>query len=190
MIIDMLSNIIGNYIFSNCFVAESDKEKIIYALKAILGESIKIIILILVFSIIHRFKFFVFSMSILLSIRTFAGGVHLKTFNECLLFSMVVFIITSLISPMIPKTYNEIYYVIAILDTLSVYFKSPCPSKKRPIKNFNRILSLKIISVIFTIIWFEVLFFYIDDVSLFNCGLATITIQSLQLIFSHKEVSV
>lgn len=188
MIIDTLSNMIGIYIFSNCSINESDKEKVIYALKAILGEALKITILILIFLILHRIKFFIFSILILMSIRTFSGGIHLKTFAQCLLFSIFVFIITSLISPMIPKTYNEIYYVIAIFDILSVSIKSPCPSKKRPIKNFNRLIYLKILSIFFAIVWLGILFFYVADISLFNCGLTTITIQSVQLILSRKEV--
>ncbi|NMM61774.1 accessory gene regulator B family protein [Clostridium sp. P21] len=188
MIIDILSNMIGDYISSNCSISQSDKEKAIYALKAILGEVIKIIILILLFYILHRVKFFIFSLVILISIRTFSGGIHLKTFNQCLLFSAFIFIITSLVAPIMPKTYSEIYYGIAILDILSVAVKSPCPSPKRPIKNFNRLIRLKILSIFFTIIWLGILFFYITDTFLFNCGLATITIQSIQLILSHREV--
>jgi accessory gene regulator B len=187
MIIDMLSDVIGNYISSNCFINESDREKIIYALKSILSESLKVIILILIFFVLHRVKFFIFSISILISIRIFAGGIHLKTFNQCLLFSIFIFLITSLILPMLPKTYNEIYYGIAILDVLMICIKSPCPSKKRPIKNFNRLICLKVLSVFFTIVWLEILFFYTTESSLFNCGLSTITIQSFQLIISHRR---
>lgn len=36
MIINSMSTIIGNYIISNCSIDESNKEKVIYALKAVL----------------------------------------------------------------------------------------------------------------------------------------------------------
>lgn len=188
MIVNMLSNIIGNYIFSNCSINELDKEKVIYALNAILGELIKIIILIIIFLSLHRIKFFIFSLSVLISIRIFAGGIHLKTFAQCLLFSIFIFVITALISPMIPKICNKMYYGIAILDILSIFIKSPCPSQKRPIKNFNRLICLKTLSIFFTIVWLGILFFYINDISLFNCGLATITVQSIQLTLVRREV--
>ncbi|AKN34160.1 hypothetical protein Ccar_11850 [Clostridium carboxidivorans P7] len=186
--IESISNIIGNYIISNCSIDESNKENVIYALEAILGELFKIIVLLLIFLILHKSKFFIFSLLILISIRIFSGGIHLKTFNQCLLFSAFVFILTALISPSIPKMNSGIYYGIAIFDILSISIKSPCPNKKRPIKNFNRFIYLKILSIFFTILWIWTLFFYITDDSLFNCGLATITVQSIQLVLSKKEV--
>lgn len=187
MIIDKISNKLGICICSNCSTSKSDEEKVIYALNAILGEIVKLTILIIIFLILHKVKFFIFSVSILMSVRIFAGGIHLKKFAPCLLFSIFVFAITSLISPILPRLHNQIYYIVAILNILLISIRSPCPNKKRPIKNFNRLLYLKVSSIFFTILWLGILFFYINDISLFNCGLSTITIQSVQLLLANKE---
>lgn len=55
-----------------------DLEKINYALVTILNEIFKGIILIILFIIVGKLNYFLFSMLILISIRTFSGGFHAK----------------------------------------------------------------------------------------------------------------
>nr|WP_207651895.1 accessory gene regulator B family protein [Clostridium acidisoli] len=184
ILLSNVSKLICSYINNNCEISDKDNEKINYAIIAILSESVKFIFLFFLFFILHRLKFFIFSLIILMSIRNFSGGLHFKTFNKCLLFSVTVFIMTSLLAPMIPRLPNLIYYFFCFISVLIIFIKSPCTSPKRPIRNNKKKYRLKVISTISSIICLILLVVVRNNNSLVNCGFVTILIQAIQLILA------
>ncbi|WP_315080657.1 accessory gene regulator B family protein [uncultured Clostridium sp.] len=181
---------ITDYIQKNGNITNiDDLEKINYSLQAIFNESFKIVILIILFSILGKINYFLFSILILFSIRIFAGGYHCNTNMKCLLFSILLFLITCLISPILPKINNLIYYIISLLSIFIVILKSPYPNKNRSIKNKKRKQIFKIISTFFTMLWSCILLFYIKDITYLNCGFLTIILQVIQLISIQKGIN-
>ncbi len=180
---------ITDYIQMNSNIKNTDDlEKINYSLQAILNESFKIVILIILFYIFGKINYFIFSILILFSIRIFTGGYHCSTTLRCLLFSILLFLITCLIGPILPSVNSLIYYIIALLSTFIVIFKSPYPNKNRPIRNRKRKWIFKMISTFFTVFWVCILLFYIKDITYFNCGFLTIVLQVMQLVYVRKGV--
>src|SRR3712207_425757 len=121
---------IPNYIKLNGNIKDQrDLDRINYSLQVILGDLLKIIILICMFLSLSRIKYFLFSLLILSSMRTFLGGYHCKTFTTCFCFSLVFFLITSFVGPMIPKLSNNIYYIISLINILIVVLYAPFPNR-------------------------------------------------------------
>lgn len=181
---------ITSYIEKNSDIKSTDDlEKINYSLQAIFNELFKTAILLLLFLILGRVSYFLFSVMILFSIRIFSGGYHCNTTIKCLLCSTLLFLGTCLIAPILPKINISIYYIAGLLSIFIVALKSPYPNKKRPIRNKKRRSTLKIISTFFTIFWVCILLFYIKDTSYLNCGFITIILQVIQLIQMKKGVN-
>lgn len=177
------------YIKNNSnFINNDEFEQIQYALATILNEVFKIIILILLFSIIGNFNCILFSMIILLSIRLFSGGLHAKTLLGCLIWTSLFFTLTTIIAPLLPKLSSSMYYLLSLLSLLVIIIKAPYPNSKRPIKKKKRMMYLKILAIFFSIFWTYILLFYITASTYLNCGIATILLQSLQLLYTKKEV--
>ncbi|MCY6355222.1 accessory gene regulator ArgB-like protein [Clostridium sp. ZS2-4] len=186
--INTLSSKITGYIEKNSNIHDTDNlAKINYALQAVLGETFKIVILISLFLIIGRINYLLFSMAILFTTRIFLGGYHCNTTMSCLFASIIMFLITSLVGPLLPKLNILIYYLAAILSVLIVIFNAPFPNKYRPIKNQKRKQTLKYLSTFFTISWSIILLFYVKDTAYLNCGFLTIILEIIQVIPTRKE---
>lgn len=176
------------YIVNNSkFNKLEECEQIQYALTTILNEFFKIIILIILFGAIGKLNYLLFSMIILLSIRLFSGGIHAKTLLSCLVWTILLFTVTSFIAPQLPKFNPVIYWIVSLFNLVVIIVRAPYPNTKRPIKNKKRKSYLKVIAISFSIIWTYVLLFYINKSAYLNCGIATIILQSSQLIYIKKE---
>lgn len=186
--ISILSNKITLYIKENSNIkADEDLEKITYALQAIIGETFKITVLICLFLTLGKINYFLFSIMILFTLRTFVGGYHCDTTLECLLYSTILFLITSLIGPMLPIFNILFYYSISALSILIVTIYAPFFNKKRPIKSKKRRWIIKLISIFVTIFWLSILLFYINSSPYLNCGFLTIILVVIQFLLTRKE---
>jgi len=174
------------YICRNSELKENDAEKIQYALTAIFNDLSKFIVLLILFSLIGKERYFIFSSIILLSIRGFSGGVHFDTTIKCFAFTALIFIITSIIAPFYFRTFYVVYYIVAALSLLIITIKSPSPSVNRPIRSEKRRQRLKVLATLFTAAWVVVLFYCVKDVELFNCGLSAIVLQAIQLLIPKR----
>lgn len=190
----MLKNLscrLTSYIENNSDIKSNDDlEKINYSIQAILNEIFKVTILIILFLSLGKINYFLFSMIILLSIRIFSGGYHADTTVKCLFWTTLFFLITSLAAPMLPKLDIFIYNTIFLLSIIIVYFKSPYPNSKRPVKNKKRRWHLKLISIFFITFWIVILLFFTNNTEYLNCDFITILLQILQLIPMKKGASV
>lgn len=186
--INEVSSKITNYIENNSGIGDTNSlDRINYALQAILGDLFKFLILSTIFLILGKINFFLFSMIILFSSRIFIGGYHCKSITSCLLTSLILFLITSLIGPMLPRFYTSVYYTVLLLSFLIVIFNAPFPNIKRPIKCKKRRQTLKILSIFSLIFWTTILLFIIDDTTYLNCGFLTIILEVIQIFFLRKE---
>ncbi|MBC2581414.1 accessory gene regulator B family protein [Clostridium sp. DJ247] len=157
-------------------------EKINYILIVILGESFKLLVLLLIFKLLGKLVIFLFSLLILFCIRTYSGGIHFEKSYNCLFSSIIFFLITCLLPEYIPNLPSAYYYTIAIFCIIIVAVASPKPSSYRPIKNPKKRRNFKIISILSIIIWLYILLFHVKNLYFLNCGLLTIMLQSIQLI--------
>ncbi|MBZ9626338.1 accessory gene regulator B family protein [Clostridium sp. FP2] len=186
--ISILSNKMTLYIKENSNIkTDEDLEKINYALQAVIGETFKIAILISLFLILGKINYLLFSMMILFTLRSFVGGYHCDTTLKCLLYSTILFLITSLIGPLLPIFNVLFYYTISALSIFIVAIYAPFLNKKRPIKSKKRRWIIKLISIFVTIFWFSILLFYINSSTYLNCGFLTIILEVIQFLLTRKE---
>ncbi|MCY6354453.1 accessory gene regulator ArgB-like protein [Clostridium sp. ZS2-4] len=183
-----LTNKVTNFIKQNSNIKNTDDlEKINYALQAILNEVFKIIIIITLFFFIGTLNYLLFSMVILFSIRIFSGGLHANTSLKCLIWSTLFFTITSVIGPLLPELNSLFYYILGLLNILIITVKSPYPNAKRSAKNKKRRCILKIIAIFSTIVWTIIILFYLNDKYYLNCGIITISLISIQLLYNKNN---
>ena len=75
----------GKYSYEQC-------ERMRYALKVMLNEIEKIILLGIIFALLGEYKVFLLSLCVILSIRFTMGGMHRRTFWGCFFFSFGFFL--------------------------------------------------------------------------------------------------
>lgn len=108
--ISILSDKITLYIKENSNIkTDDDLEKINYALQAVISETFKITVILGLFLVLGKINYLLFSMVILFTIRTLVGGYHCDTTLKCLICSTIIFLVASLIGPMLPL-FNVLFY--------------------------------------------------------------------------------
>jgi accessory gene regulator B len=165
-----------------------DRAKIQYGLNILLSEGFKIISLILIFLIINYENYFYFSLLILMTIRPFAGGVHIKGALNCLLLTILIFLFTSVIGTSTPKLHIAYYLSASILSLLILLVRAPICSVQRPIKDSKKKLYYKITAILATLIW-SIVLLCLKSPSYVNCGFSTILLQNIQLVLVKKPKS-
>jgi accessory gene regulator B len=185
--IELVSEKLTNYISSNSDINASEIPKINFAIKSILSESSKFIIMFIIFFMLGTEKYFLLSFIILCPIRAYSGGIHFYTYKACLAFSMLVFFITSYLTPIYLGLVSiYIYLPLSILSLLIIYMKSPQVSKyRKKMKRYNNhkmILRSKLISTFLTLLFLCISFLLFENVLYKNCVIITIFIQAFQLI--------
>ena len=99
MSLDYLINLFAYKIYKEKILSHSDIRKMRYGMTVISHEMIKIILLFISFKLIAYLDLFLFSFFILMSIRTFSGGLHFESSLICFIFSFAFFLLTVVILP-------------------------------------------------------------------------------------------
>lgn len=183
--IDKLSLQLTSFICTEAYNNTKDKARIQYGLNVLLSEGIKIVFLVLFFNIIHNQQYFYFSLLILLSIRVFAGGVHVKGTLNCLILTTLLFICTSVLTPLMPRLPTVYYLLVGIVSFIIVLIRAPICSVRRPIKDNKKKLQYKFTAALSVALWIIILF-YFKSTPYINCGFSTILIQNIQLVLVKK----
>ena len=182
--IKYLSTLISEYLRkNNSSLTKKDLLKIKYSLQVVLSELIKFIILFLIFLKINEIPLFLLSFIILISIRPFLGGIHCKTFNVCLIFSIIHFIIVLLFSKLFPKVSVVFFVIFFVISFIVVLIYAPCRNVKRPLKNKN---ILKVLSLISLTFW-GILFLKLSCVQICNCIFVSMMLQIIQVIILNMK---
>lgn len=185
MLLDRMVNAFESSVREKNLLSETDIEKMTYGLHVILGECTKLIILGVFFLIFDRFLEFILAFIILVSIRTHSGGLHFYTWTKCFLFSFTFFVLAILVLPRFTFL-NQIGFFIffVALSSIITAIYAPKTSKYRPLTKRKYILKSKFLALLFTFIWFTLLFIFFLDSTLFSIGIWIITLQNTQLLLS------
>ena len=141
----MLAEQYGKYSYEQC-------ERMRYALKVMLNEIEKIILLGIIFALLGEYKVFLLSLCVILSIRFTMGGMHRRTFWGCFFFSFGFFLFVIIIA----KSFfisKEILTSLYIIYVIYILLRAPIPSKVRPIPSEARRKKLKRYSILVVSIW-------------------------------------
>ena len=183
--IDKLALKLTSFICTEAYNNTKDRARIQYGLSILLSEGFKIVFLILFFNVIHVQKYFYFSLLILLPIRVFAGGIHVKGTLNCLLLTILMFVCTSVLAPLMPRLPSVYYLLMGIASFVIVLVRAPICSVRRPIKDNKKKLQYKFTAALFVASWTIILMF-LEITPYVNCGFSTILIQNIQLLLVKK----
>lgn len=184
-IIDKLALNFTSLICVDAYDNAKDRAKIQYGLTILLSEGFKIVFLVSFFYIIHNEKYFYYSLFVLLSTRVFAGGIHLKGTLNCLFLTTLLFSITSILAPSLPRFSNTLYLLIGSACFFIVLIRAPICSVRRPIKEKRKKLQYKFFAASAITIWTIVLLLQ-ESTPYLNCGFSTILAQTIQLLLVKK----
>jgi accessory gene regulator B len=186
--VERLAIQLTSFICTEAYNNPRDKAKIQYGLSILLSEGFKVIFLIVFFNVIHNQNYFYFSLGIMLTIRIFSGGVHVKGTLNCLLITTLLFIFTSVLAPLMPRFHTAYYLLVGAASLVILLIRAPICSIRRPIKDNKKKLQYKITSSLAAAIWIFILL-CLESTSYVNCGFSTILAQSIQLVLVEKPSS-
>ena len=189
--IELVSEKLTNYISTNSDINASEIPKINFAIKSILSESSKFIIMFIIFFMLGTENYFLLSFIILSSIRIYSGGIHFYTYTSCLIFSFAILFINSYLTPLYIGVLDVYTYLfLSVLSLLIIYIKSPQVSKfRKKHKKYNNskmILRSKLISTLVTLFFLCISFLLFRNTLYMSCSIITILVQSIQLIPASK----
>ena len=132
--------------------SDEDIEKLSYGLEGIYLTITKLIIIFALALLLNIFKEIIFLLIIFNIIRYFGFGIHAKKSSECLITSLILFIIL----PFAFLTFNiskKILFIISTISILSFFLFAPADTIKRPLKNKKKRTIRKILTIIVVIIY-------------------------------------
>ncbi|MFL0246115.1 accessory gene regulator B family protein [Candidatus Clostridium stratigraminis] len=185
--IDKLALQLTSFICIDAYDNPKDRARIQYGLSIFLSEGFKIVSLILLFNFIHYEKYFYFSLLILMSIRVFAGGVHVKGTLNCLILTIMLFMCTSVLAPSLPRLPIVCYLFVGTFGLVTVLVRAPICSVRSPIKDAKKKLQYKLTAALFVLFW-TILLLFLDSTYYINCGFCTILMQNTQLLLVKKKL--
>lgn len=132
--------------------SDEDIEKLSYGLEGMYLTITKLIIIFTLALLLNIFKEIIFLLIIFNIIRYFGFGIHAKKSSECLITSLILFIIL----PFAFLTFNiskKILFIISTISILSFFLFAPADTIKRPLKNKKKRTIRKILTIIVGIIY-------------------------------------
>ena len=141
-----------NYITKNKELDKIGKIKIKYGLEVMYHFVTKTIVILLLSIVFNIFKQTLLIFIFFAPLRTFAHGLHAKSNIECWISSIFIYIVIGLY---IKYFYLENIIIIAliIISIISFIFYAPADTKNLPLVNKHKRLSLKIKSLVISILY-------------------------------------
>lgn len=167
-IIKKMSYSSAKYIQTGLLSMQSDDDKVVYdhvkrreyyyAFQAIYGETFKLLVILLsalLLGIGKETSILTFTFIVL---RVNAGGFHMKTYNGCLIISLLLLLGGGALSKVLSLKVNMMYYYIFILFvfTFSIYNilkYAPVDNVNRPITDRDSRIEFRVRSIFVVIIW-------------------------------------
>lgn len=174
-------------------LSDLDRLKISYASELVRNESIKTALYGILFFLAGYFPEFLLWLAMSCTIRTFAGGIHMRTNVGCFCMGLVTMGLGILLLPRLPISQSVFLSALWICAAI-ICLLSPIASYKRPFKTKDRYRLCKKWSILFTLAWSLILTFVPAPAYLQNCGVCYLVLQSVQMIaqsvyryFKHKK---
>lgn len=162
-------------------LSDLDRLKISYASELVRNESIKTALYGILFFLAGYFPEFLLWLAMSCTIRTFAGGIHMRTNVGCFCMGLVTMGLGILLLPRLPISQSVFLSALWICAAI-ICLLSPIASYKRPFKTKERYRLCKRWSVLLTLGWSLVLTFVLAPSYLQHCGIWYLVMQAAQLI--------
>ena len=125
--------------------------KIKYAWEIIKSESVKCIIILVVFMLINRIGLYVAGMIVLLPLRAVSGGLHFKHESSCLIISLLTMVLGLIVFPKYIPCGSWICVAMPVLVAILVII-SPVASPNKPIVSVKKWKRMKRMTTVIAMI--------------------------------------
>jgi accessory gene regulator B len=160
-----------------------EKVKLQYMLTIVVNEILKLVAMLIFFGSIDKLFNFLICFITLTLIRSFSGGLHIKSFFGCLFFTCSFFLASIYIPVLIPINYMG-YIILYIFSLTTMALIAPKPSKQRGEYSSYQKQKFKLKSMITVTFCFLILLFKMNNPYLIN-NIWVIVFQSIQLLLSE-----
>ena len=157
--------------------SEDDLEKLQYGLEGIYLSITKMIVIIALAVLLNMFKEIIILLLLFNVIRYFGFGIHARTSLECLITSLLLFIILPCIFLRTNIDYRLVN-ILSIIGIISFIPFAPADTVKRPFYNKRKIIIRKILTISIGVIYF-VSSMYIKNKTLSLLLLTAIIIEAI-----------
>lgn len=160
-----------------------ERIKLNYGLVVLKNELVKLVIMGLFYLVIGKFLLFLFATVILLPVRAFSGGLHMKGNISCFLFSFCFFYLAVVLLPGVSLS-AVILFIILACTSVSLMICAPVDSPQKPILSKARYNSFKIKCCVLTVLTDGILtgLYLFGYKNLAAIGIWIIALQSIQLL--------
>lgn len=158
--------------------------KVEYALAVLKNEGIKLVLLFLFYLYLEQTRLFLFCAILLIPVRIFSGGLHMKTNISCFLFSFTFFFFAIKLLPMLSIPIAG-YVLLLALSIIMICVFSPIATSKKPIVSKEKYQRCKRMAVMSSLSMGGILLLQIKFTPVFQCGVWVFSLQALQLMVAY-----
>lgn len=159
-----------------------------YAVKTVLYEASKFIVMALFFAWHGEFPQFLCAFFCLMAVRSRSGGIHLKSYWSCFLMTFAAFYFSVVLMPFLCHPTAPVMTAVLVICMAVTYRSGPVLSVSRPKPDGIRLQAFKQQTAAMIGIYIVLIFLIGQNVYL-ECGFWIIVFQSVQLsIAKLKEV--
>lgn len=163
-----MSDNIADYISNELNYDSERKEILSYGIEIFLGESLKIISIIVLSLILNIFSYTLIAMVSFMIFRTVIGGAHNSTYARCFLTSVLWILLIGFLGKnfyFITENYQWLAFLVLGLAVIFTIIWVPAGTEKKTIKNKALRYKMKIISFILLVLWITLILWSQDSVN-------------------------
>lgn len=177
-------------------LTERQRKLLQFSFLGIIYDVTKIGMLFVFFACIQQIPAFLFNLVLLILLRTNQGGLHLKNFISCFLFSFAYLFLAICILPMlVPDISTSLGLCILFLCMIIIYKIGPQKNLKiyTKLKDSKNVIRSKYNSILICFA-FIFLYFIFSDIIFFKQGMWLIVLHTMQIVFvtinkKRKEIN-
>jgi len=142
-----ISQIIFDWLLKDKTFTSLRKDKITFSIRLILNDFEKIILLGIIFAVFGKIVPYIICTIFVGILRIYCGGIHLKTFWSCFLFSLCYFAMIIVCSGQLIISGWQSYFIY-ILDFILTAVFAPLPTRERFLYSEKQKCRVKIYSIV------------------------------------------
>lgn len=168
-----------NFISKYQVYSDEELERISYGLEGLYLTVTKLIVIIVLSLLLNMFKEVVGILILFNLIRYFGFGIHAKKSSECLISSLLCFIVIPYCLLNINLS-REIILIIGIICTILFIIYAPADTVKRPLKNPKKRMIRKIMTTLIGIVYI-ILSLMISNSTISTLFIASVIIEAVMI---------
>lgn len=173
-------------LYKDEYIEKEKEEVILFSIRRIIGDILKIIIIIIISILLNTLKEFFIVLAITLLYKSFVGGAHAKTDIECISFSIIYYVLPAILAKyiIIPNVYTYIIFGLVFIESLYIILKiAPADTEEVPIlcDNTRKKMKIKALIALLFIYCISLVLVIIFQYNIYILNIISITLFTINL---------